>query len=234
MNFHETRSHNFSDLTGKKFGKLTVIKFIGVTKYKPFWLCECDCGNFAEVTSGNLKSGGTKSCGCIRIEMLTKRNTSHGMANQSHRHPLYKRWASMKQRCCNENAISFKNYGGRGIQVCDEWKNDYLSFYNWAVNNGFREDLELDRIDNDGNYTPKNCRWTTIENNQLNKRTNNRITIRGITKTLTEWSRISGIKVNTLKSRMRYGWENDNLLKPIGQTKSHLKRERDSETGRFL
>jgi len=225
------RAYNFKDLTGEKFSRLAVIEFYGLNKHqRTLWQCRCDCGRVTVVSGSNLTKGATKSCGCLRSELLSNRLTKHGMATNGDRHSLYKRWASMKARCTNPNEYAFKNYGARGISVCDEWLH-FEPFAKWSLKNGYENHLELDRIDNNEGYYPGNCRWVTAQKNQLNKRNNNRITIKNVTKTLSEWSRESGISIQTIKSRMRYGWSCDDLLKPIGT--SYKSRERDS-TGRFI
>lgn len=226
-------SHNFVDLKEKVFGRLTVLEEVGVVNYQPIWKCRCECGNFTMVSSGALKSGGTKSCGCLKRELLVKKNTKHGMTSGPKKHRLYIVWAGMLQRCFNKNELAYKNYGARGITVCDEWKS-FEAFKDWAISNGYRNDLEIDRQNNNGNYEPSNCRWVTVSENQLNKRNNHRITINGITKTITEWSKISGISIHTIESRIRYGWKSSDLLKPVGLYEKNKQRDRDPKTGRYL
>lgn len=152
------------NLQGQKFGKLTALRDSGKRtlehKYV-IWVCLCACGNFTETSSSSLRSGGTRSCGCLRRENGFKRMFKHGEA----RTRLYRIWKSMKSRCCNLKAHNYKRYGKRGIQVCIEWKEDFLSFRNWALNNGYTNNLTIDRIDNDGNYEPSNCQWITQSEN---------------------------------------------------------------------
>ena len=226
------RSYNFKDLTGQKFGRLIVIKFVGTDhNQKSLWLCKCQCGKEKIFGGSNLRNGNSKSCGCLRIENLIKRQTKHSMALSTKRHPLYIVWKGMKARCLNPNEPSYPNYGGRGIAVCDEWL-EFEPFAKWAFENGYDKSLEIDRIDNDKGYSPDNCRWATRSQNQLNKRNNHLITIKGKTKTLSEWSRESGISIHTICSRIRYGWNDDDLLKPIGQYDvSKRKREK---LGKFV
>lgn len=146
------------DITGQKFGKLTVLEYEGRNDNRvQFWLCKCDCGNESIVRSSNLKSGNSKSCGCSINDSrhkTNKANTKHGKCNTR----LYSIWSGMKSRCNYEKNDSFNDYGKRGISVCDEWEDDFQTFYDWAMRNGYSDDLSIDRIDNDGNYEPSNCR----------------------------------------------------------------------------
>jgi len=151
------------DLTGQKFGRLTVIEKTGKRLCGHIvWKCQCECGNIAEVMGRNLLTGHTKSCGCLEKEINEKIHIKHGDARHGKgkkRARLYWVWTYMKQRCLNPNYKSFKYYGGRGIKVCDEWKNDYPAFKKWALANGYDEELSLGRIDPDGDYCPENCQW---------------------------------------------------------------------------
>ena len=155
------------DLTGNRYGKLTVIKRVQRDSKNSAWLCLCNCGKYSVAYAPNLKSGKTRTCGCGVTEATIKRCFKHGDS----RSKLYMVWAGMKDRCNNPNNKEYELYGQRGISVCEEWENDYLAFKAWAEANGYSEGLTIDRTDNDGNYEPKNCRWVTrvIQNN--NRRT---------------------------------------------------------------
>ena len=154
------------DLKGQRFGKLIVLEFKEIKNYRAIWLCKCDCGNFIAVSSNSLLSNKTKSCGCIHSQQLINRNKKHGLSEAK----LYKVWQGMKTRCYNPNFMYYCNYGGREITICDEWLNDFKKFYDWATSNGYKEGLTIDRINNDGNYEPSNCRWVTRAEQNRNKR----------------------------------------------------------------
>ena len=150
------------------------------------------------------------------------------------KHPLYKRYYSMKARCYNKNSQAYSNYGGRGIKICDEWLSDFMNFYNWAMENGYNEKLTLDRINNNGNYEPSNCRWITDYEQRFNKRNNRLLTINGETKTITEWAQISNLNVHTIYSRIRNGWKNEELLKEKDTDYNYLKTKKRNEKGQFV
>ena len=186
-------------IIGKRFGKLVVLHLdhLGV-HHSTYWLCQCDCGNQTVVSRGSLTSGDTISCGCYHKEHSHEFGFKHGLTY----HPLYGVWAGMNNRCRNPNAGNYQRYGGRGIDVCDEWKTDFKSFYDWSMANGYRKGLTLDRKDNSGNYYPDNCRWVDRTTQQNNRRNNHYITFGDETHTLTEWSRMMNINYETLRCRV--------------------------------
>lgn len=149
------------DLTGNQYTRLTVIKFSHMKDKHSYWLCKCICGKYKTVRSDCLKSKLVQSCGCLNDEAKVVKHGQYGTK-------LYHVWGTMKYRCNNPNDKHFHRYGGRGIKVCDEW-NDFIPFYKWATNHGYKEGLTIDRINNDGNYEPSNCRWVTIQEQQRNK-----------------------------------------------------------------
>ncbi len=157
------------DLTGNRYGFLTVAEYCGIVNHKAMWKCVCDCGNITIVKSNNLRTGTTTSCGCMRGH-----RPNQTLAKD---HPrLYGVWAAMKRRCYNKSCARYKSYGGRGIKVCDEWQT-FEPFFNWAMSNGYNEkaqygDCTIDRIDVDGNYEPNNCRWVDMKTQASNKRQN--------------------------------------------------------------
>jgi len=155
-------------MKGEKFGRLTVVRRAkNANNRKAMWECTCECGKKTIVIGYQLRSGRTKSCGCLRIETTSNNMKRHGMINSS----LYCVWASMKSRCLNPNTRCYHRYGGRGIKICKEWI-EFLPFYNWATENGFEDGLKLDRINNDRDYEPKNCRFVTHAENMRNMNCN--------------------------------------------------------------
>lgn len=152
------------DLTGQRFGRLVVIKQ-DTTSKRTKWICECDCGKIKSIQATHLRSGASTSCGCYQKEMARKSNSKHNLTHTS----LHNRWKTLKQRCLNPNSNNYKNYGGRGIKLCEEWK-EFSNFYDWSIKNGYKQELELDRINNDGNYEPSNCRWIEKVKNGRNRR----------------------------------------------------------------
>lgn len=150
-------------VVGQKFGRLTVLKRNDLLKK---WDCVCECGKYVSVRAAALNNGNTKSCGCLQRDITSITGKKHGMEGTK----IYNVWKGMKQRCFNSNHKSFKYYGGRGIVVCDEWKNDFQAFYDWAMENGYEEGLTIDRIEAEGNYEPSNCEWVTQKQNNSHRR----------------------------------------------------------------
>ncbi len=190
------------DIIGKKYGRLTVIAYDGKDGTHVMVKCKCDCGNYIRTRRSRVISGYTKSCGCYRRDKTVK----HGKRNTK----LFNRWCLMRKRCNSSNDRFYKDYGGRGIKVCDEWNNSFQQFYDWAMANGYDDSLTIDRIDNDGNYEPSNCRWVTMKVQSNNTRKTRHITYQGKTMTITEWAELTGIARYNICSRLELGW-------PIGE-----------------
>ncbi len=199
------------DLIGKKFGRLTVLQLSEKRKTKHgtaiYWECLCVCGNKIITSGSSLKSGGTKSCWCLHREILIKRNTSHGKSGLSE----YKIWQLIKERTLNKNNPGYENYGGRGIRLCKRW----MKFENFFKDMGPRpsKNHSIDRINNDGDYKPSNCRWADSLQQANNTRLNRNITFNSKTMTLSEWSRHTGILIQTICNRLnRQNWSIERAL----------------------
>lgn len=208
------------DLTGQRFGRLVVL---GVDLQRSgrgntYWHCQCDCGGAASVTATGLHAG-TQSCGCLRREFVASKKT-HGKTGTS----MHNRWVCMRQRCKNPNHPAYANYGGRGITVCDRWDQSFEAF---LVDMGEppTPDHTIDRIDNDGPYSPENCRWITATEQNRNQRRSTRITVDGITRTVVGWAEVMGISQETIRQRIRRGMSPEEAVTlPVGynaQSHSH-------------
>lgn len=186
---------------GMQFGRLKVIGRTENSKSgTAMWICECSCPehNIVTVHGSSLRSGKTKSCGCLQKESLITLRTKHHKTGTR----LYHIWKGMRQRCNNSNNPRYHQYGGRGISVCEEW-DEFAAFESWALNNGYSDELSLDRIDGDKGYSPSNCRWATEEQQQNNKRDNRRIKIGDKEKTMAEWCREFNLPYRLVSDRIR-------------------------------
>lgn len=196
------------DLTNQRFGRLVAIEIVGFNKRnRPIWRCKCDCGNYYEVIADSLRSGNTTSCGCYHKELVSKlgKRTIQYNTKRTHgksRTRLHHIWKHMRQRCINPNDKDYGDYGERGITLCDEWFNDFESFYNWAMENGYEENLTIDRINVDEGYSPDNCRWVTWKEQQRNKRNNYYVDYNGEKISISELAEKIGIKYTTLYQRL--------------------------------
>lgn len=201
------------ELAGKRFGRLVALEKVGAGNTIARWKCRCDCGADCEVRAANLVNGHTQSCGCLQRERTSETKTVHGHYHgpDGKRSKLYGVWNQMKQRCQNTRNGSYENCGGRGITVCDEWQ-DFRPFRAWALVNGYREGLSIDRIDNDGDYEPSNCRWTDRTAQAVNRRSAVFLTYDGRTLPIREWAEETGIEAHILRQRLRRGWTAHRVL----------------------
>lgn len=185
------------DMIGRRFDRLVVLREDGRTKKELKYLCICDCGKEVTRVGYSLRKGEATSCGCKKLEIISNLLKTHGMTNTR----LYRIWKLMKSRCLNKNALAYPNYGGRGITVCPEWEKDFLSFYNWSKENFYEETLTIDRINNNGNYEPSNCRWVTMLTQANNKRNNIFIYVNGEKKNLQQIADYTGNSLSTIQHR---------------------------------
>lgn len=195
------------DLRGQRFGRLTVLD-LSPRKggHSSWWWCKCDCGTVKEIRRSCLVKGMTKSCGCYKHDCAvahgTQMMTKHGWYGTR----LYGIWRGAIDRCENPKTEQYHNYGGRGIKICQEWRESPQAFCEWAMANGYADNLTLDRIDSNGDYEPSNCRWITMSEQQTNRRNNVLITYKGKTQCVAEWARELGVTQQNLYVRIRNGW----------------------------
>lgn len=208
------------DLTGKRFGKLVVLKRVENNKHhQPQWECLCDCGNKTVVVGQKLRKGITKSCGCLVYEQKTR--LTHGMTGTV----LHNRWLNMKSRCFNPKNKRYARYGGRGIAICAEWM-DFSNFYAWSMSNGFSENLSLDRIDNDKGYSPENCRWANPKQQSNNTSRNVKMRYNGEEKTLSEWCDLLNLDYKLIHGRIHQSGMTfeEAITKPLVEHRSHPRK----------
>lgn len=191
------------DMTGRRFGMLTVVSRAENGKYgDAMWQCQCDCGGTVIVRAGDLRRGSTKSCKCMKREWNRESHTTHGLSNTR----LHKIWSMVIERCNNHNHVQYHRYGGRGIKMCEEWEKDFVAFYEWAMANGYEDGLTLDREDNDKGYSPDNCRWITMREQQHNRSNNHLVTMNGRTQNVTQWCNELGVNRAYVYKRLKKGW----------------------------
>lgn len=193
-------SKNAADITGQRFGRWIAIGPVERRKKQVMWLCRCDCGNEGIIQVGNLVSGKSKSCGCYMVEQ----SRTHG----KHKSKEYVAWQSMRRRCMDSSNERYESYGGRGITVCEEWRNDFAAFYN-HIGPAPYKDASVGRQNNDGNYEPGNVAWESRTQQQRNMRSNHLITYNGKTQCLSAWAEELGVTRSALESRIRKGWDID-------------------------
>lgn len=195
------------DLSGKAFGRLLVVRYAGQDKRgRAEWFCRCECGTEKVVSANAILTGKTRSCGCLNRDVCGNSFRTHGMTDT----PEYRSWRNMLNRCLNPKVVAYVNYGGRGIKVCESW----MSFENFLNDMGPLPSPrhQIDRIDNDGDYEPSNCRWVTASQNSRNRRSTTLIEFRGQTKCVREWAQIVGIGEATIRRRLGLGWDSHRAL----------------------
>lgn len=193
--------HGRKDLSGLKSGRLVAIRYEYTRNKKAYWLCLCDCGKSKIVVGTSITNGHVKSCGCLKKEMLAEKNFKHGFCGTG----LYQCWQDMKKRCYDKNRAQYKDWGGRGISVCEDW----LSFENfkiWAVKNGYQPGLTIERVDNNGNYSPENCKFIRKQDQNSNRRNTVVISFDGKNMNIEQWAKYLGLKRGTFDSRLKRGW----------------------------
>lgn len=214
----------YTDLTGKTFGRLSVSDENYLNGKKRMWLCKCECGNEKYIKAESLKNGRTNSCGCLYDETRGSSNKKHGLWASS----LYWVFSMMKRRCFAKTDRSYKHYGGRGITICQEWLDDFKSFYDWSMANGYKIGLDIDRIENNGNYSPDNCRWTTRKVNQNNRRVSLRVEYNGKLCTMDELELMHGIPAQRISHRIKINkWPIERAIsEPVQKKPSGYKQKR--------
>lgn len=209
-------------LVGARFGMWCIVDLAKSNNNKTMVRCVCDCGTYKDVNLQNILRGLSTGCGCRAREENRKKMTTHGETSTK----LHGVWTTMKNRCNNPNVKSYKDYGGRGIKVCSEWES-FESFSAWAKANGYEEGLELNRLDNDGDYSPQNCRWDTKVVNMNNTRRTKRYIYNGKEYTVRELADISGLKPHLIYSRLKRGWSAEDAIvyEPIVGNNQNLRRK---------
>lgn len=199
----------FIDITGNKYGKLTAIERVGKDKYNnAVWLCKCDCGNTKIIDGKSLRDLHTKSCGCLKSESSRSRTLKHNGTGTR----LHSTWMSMKKRCYGAYYAEYYRYGGRGIKVCDEWRNSFETFRDWALSHGYADNLTIDRINLDGDYEPDNCRWITKQEQAYNRSDSVFVEYDGKRQTIAEWAVEKNIDYHKLYYRIKKGWSMERAL----------------------
>lgn len=238
----EVRESTKKKFLGLRFGRLTIVEWSRSIKGRTYFKCLCDCGNFTETGIDRLKSGVTTSCGCVVIENNKQRKGIGWDVNDYRRNPnsrLYGIHRGIMNRCFDSRMMNYHIYGGRGITICEEWKEREI-FIKWALKNGYNKNLSIDRIDNDGNYEPTNCRWATCKQQSNNNSRNKLITYNGETLTHTQWSEKMGYRKTLVNIRIKLGWSDKDAIEtpPLsdGYTRSNkvLRTENPPKIGHYV
>lgn len=206
-------------LSGQTFGRLTVIKRSRSHAYgksiPAYWITRCQCGRLKEVRGSHLRSGNVRSCGCLTIDVMTRRSTKHGEYDGQKWSPEYLAWASMKARCLNKKSRAYKSYGGRGIKIAEEWLESPMAFIR-HVGRRPSQAHSIERKNNDGDYKPGNVRWATDKEQQRNRRVNLLMTIDGVTRCAAEWAEIASAPAHRIERRVKAGWNHkDAVFAPV-------------------
>ena len=210
MSQRERKDWKRLDVSGERYGRLVAICRIDGNSLS-MWRCKCDCGREVVVQLSSLRTGNTRSCGCLFIEMATSRVKKHGLACvDGKKTRLFGIWMRMRQRCRDANSWDYKNYGGRGISVCDAWA-DFPAFHEWSMQNGYDDKKSIERIDNNGSYSPENCKWIPVSEQARNTRRTRNIIHNGSKKTLQQWSDSTGMSPSLITYRIKR-WGVDKAL----------------------
>lgn len=206
----------YIDLKNQTFGRLTVLNYLHKNNAL-YWRCKCSCGNYTEVLTSHLIRGKILSCGCLKREKTGQINRSHGLSNSR----IYNIWCGIKFRCYNKKCNEFHRYGGRGIKMCDNWKNSFEDFCDWAKNNGYNDTLTIERNNLDGNYCPENCCWIPLKKQARNTSRTKYLEYKGESKPMVEWAEIFGVKYSLLADRIQRGWSIEKaLLTPVKENRN--------------
>jgi hypothetical protein len=200
-----------NQMIGKKYGRLTILKEGSKKGKVRFCVCSCDCGKIKSIQLYHILRGHSQSCGCLHKEQLSLMSTTHGLTKTTDGKRIGKIWSQMKARCLNKNNPAYRHYGGRGISICQEWM-DLNNFYTWAINNGYKDNLTIDRKNNDGDYCPENCNFIPQSEQPKNRRGLHWIEFNGERRTMSSWARKMGMSRACLKCRLKRGWSVEDAL----------------------
>lgn len=215
------------EVVGNVYGHITVLADAERKgRNSRFVLCVCKCGTKKEFRMQLLKTGKTKSCGCVSHEMGAEKRRTHGGTGTR----LHNIWRSIKRRCYNPNERVYEYYGGKGVVMHDDWLFDFARFRDWSEKNGYSEDLTIDRIDNTGNYEPSNCRWVSMQVQSNNKSNNRMMKINGTTKTVADWSRFTGVNVKTIYNRLYSGYPEHASILSVEEFKEYNRGRKNEKS----
>lgn len=204
------KSYSHIATQGQRYGRLTIVREVERKGKNRYVLCLCDCGNTKIANFTEMRKGKIQSCGCYAHDKTVARSTKHGLAKK---HPLYGVWKGIKSRCSNPNSEAFFSYGGRGIKICDEWSNDFSAFYNWCILNGYKEGLSIDRIDNNGDYSPSNCRFANQYTQARNKSNNRAVNYNGKHwHSMAQFCEDYALPYSGVQNRLHNGWSIEEIV----------------------